>query len=294
MNTRINTLFPIIFVWLWSTGFIGAKYGLPYIEPYFLLVLRFACAIGLLFILARVFKERHLSRREQKGQIFVGVLLHGVYLSGVFFAIKTGISAGIVAIIVGLQPLLTALFSFIWLDKKLKSKQTIGIITGFVGVVLVIVGTNALDNSSINFMGLIACIIGLFGISVGTIIQKKIGQNVPLLSGATYQYIGAIVIVSLLSMNWETQTVEITSSLIFALAWLVFGLSIAALLLLMVVIRAGEIEKVTSYFYLVPPVTVIQTWFLFDEKLSSLSILGCFVSVIGVYFVISTSNQRKT
>lgn len=240
-----------------------------------------------------MFKERYLSKREKIGQILVGVLLHGIYLGGVFFAIKSGISAGIVAIIVGMQPLLTALFSFIWLGKKLKLKQTIGIITGFIGIVLVITGTNVLENSSINFIGFIACIIGLFGISAGSIMQKQIGQNVPLLSGATYQYIGAIVIVFVLSMIWETQTVDVTFSLIFALAWLVFGLSIAALLLLMVVIRAGEIEKVTSYFYLVPPVTIIQTWFLFDERLSALSILGCFISVLGVYFAISTDKDNR-
>ncbi|NSY39772.1 DMT family transporter [Leisingera sp. ANG59] len=290
---RLNNTFPFIFVWLWSTGFIGAKYGLPYIEPHFMLTIRFACAIGLLFLLARLFRERRLSTPEKGGQMLVGMLLHGAYLGGVFYAIKSGMSAGIVAIIVGLQPLVTALFSRFWLAQGLQGLQKLGMCIGFAGTLLVIAGSGKIGEGAVNLGGLTACIIALLGISAGSILQKRAGQGLPLLGGATYQYVGAIAVVFALSMVTETQSVTVTPQLVMAMSWLVLGLSVSALLLLMVVIRAGEIAQVASYFYLVPPATVLQAWILFGERLGGLSIAGCLITVLGVYLVISTDGLGK-
>ncbi len=283
----MKSLFPFIFVWLWSTGFIGAKYGLPYIEPHFMLSIRFAIAIVVLLILARLFQERFLEWTEKKGQLIVGALLHGAYLGGVFYAIKTGMSAGIVSIIVGLQPLLTAMFSRILQGTSLKGLQKAGMLLGFLGTILVIYGSGKVESTAVTGSGLLACVIALIGVSSGSILQKKVGQDLPLLGGASYQYVGAITIVLLLTLFTETQTVTVSAELVIAISWLVFGVSISALLLLMVVIRTGEISRVASYFYLVPPVTVFQAWALFGESLGPTAIMGCAITVIGVYFVVS-------
>lgn len=284
---KLSATYPFVFVWLWSTGFIGAKYGLPYIEPNFMLTIRFACAIVLLFILARLFGERRLDKTEKRGQIAVGTLLHGAYLGGVFFAIKSGMSAGIVAIIVGLQPVLTTLMARIWLGQEIRSLQKFGVGIGLLGTFLVIYGSGQLDGATGNLLALVACIVALFGVSIGSVLQKKSGAVLPLLGGASYQYCGAIFVVGILSALTETQDVHVTTELVLAMSWLVLGLSISALLLLMVVLRAGEMAQVASYFYLVPPATVFQAWLLFGEQLGLVAVTGCFVAVIGVFFVIT-------
>ncbi|MBY5935078.1 DMT family transporter [Tateyamaria omphalii] len=290
---KLSAAFPFIFVWLWSTGFIGAKYGLPYIEPHFMLTIRFGCAIILLALLARLFGERGLNSTERRGQIAVGTLLHGAYLGGVFFAIKSGMSAGVVAIIVGLQPVLTILLARIWLGQQIDVLQRWGVVIGFLGTALVIYGTGKFTGPAGNIVALIACVIALFGISIGSVLQKSSSSDLPLLGGATYQYMGAICVVGLLSAATETQDVNVTVELVLAMSWLIFGLSISALLLLMVVLRSGEMAQVASYFYLVPPATVIQAWLLFDEQLGAVAVAGCLVTVVGVFCVITPAPKIK-
>lgn len=290
---KIQAVYPFIFVWLWSTGFIGAKYGLPYIEPHFMLTVRFGCAIVLLFLLARLFQERRLSGAEKRGQIAVGTLLHGVYLGGVFFAIKSGMSAGVVAIIVGLQPVFTTVIARVWLGQSIDALQKAGMVIGFLGTLLVIYGSGRLDGGMGSWIALLACLLSLFGISIGSVLQKSSGSNLPMLGGASYQYIGAICVVGLLTALTETQEVDVTVELILALSWLLFGLSIAALLLLMVVLRTGEMAQVASYFYLVPPATVLQAWLLFDEQLGWLAVFGCVITGIGVFCVITPAARLR-
>ncbi len=290
----MRSLYPFLFVWLWSTGFIGAKYGLPYIEPYFMLSIRLAIAIGILLLLAKLFRERALEHSEKKGQMLVGTLLHGAYLGGVFFAIKNGMSAGVAAIIVGLQPLLTALLAKIGLGHSLQRRQMLGLGLGFVGTVLVIYGAGKLGTQAPPLSAYLAAIIALIGIASGSVLQKQAGATLPLLSGAAYQYMGAIVLVAMMSAFTESQQVRLTVELIAAMTWLVLGLSVAALLLLMVVIRAGEIAQVASYFYLVPPVTVLQAWWLFDEQLGLVALIGGLITVVGVYCVIAVPSKAAS
>ena len=307
ITMRLTNLIPLIFVWLWSTGFVGAKYGLPYIEPFFMLFVRFVCVIVLLWMIVMLWRQPRATRRQAVGQMGVGLLLHGLYLGGVFFAIKQGIPAGISAVIVGVQPILLSVLERVFLRQPGRphpdnsphyKSQYIGLIAGFIGITLVVGSTNIFDLSmdnlsmaglSINGLsmaGLAANIIALFGISVGTIIQKRIGASVPLLSGSLYQYTGAMVMMLVLTFTLETQAVTPTFELGLALAWLVFGLSILAVVLLMYMIREGEVVKVTSYFYLVPPVTLIQTWLLFDERLNAVALVGCALTVFAVYKVV--------
>jgi len=137
-----------------------------------------------------------------------------------------------------------------------------------------------------SIIGLIANVIALFGIAIGTVIQKRIGGDVPLLSGSLYQYLGAMLLMLALTFTLETQAVTPTFELAMAMLWLVFGLSLLAVVLLMYMIREGEVVKVTSYFYLVPPVTLIQTWLLFDERLNAVALAGCALTVYAVYKVV--------
>ena len=308
---RLTNLIPLIFVWLWSTGFVGAKYGLPYIEPFFMLFVRFVCVIVLFLLIIEIGRHPRATWRQAIGPMFVVLMLHGLYLGGVFYAIKQGIPAGISAVIVGLQPILLSVLERVFLRQPARSSahyrsQYIGLIAGFIGVTLVVTGNGitvtgptgtgitGLTNTGIaglslpdmSIIGLIANVIALSGIAIGTVIQKRIGGDVPLLSGSLYQYLGAILLMLALTFTLETQAVTPTFELALAMLWLVFGLSLLAVVLLMYMIREGEVVKVTSYFYLVPPVTLIQTWLLFDERLNAVALAGCALTVYAVYKVV--------
>ena len=291
MTLKWENIIPLVFVWLWSTGFVGAKYGLPYIEPYFLLFTRFVITLVIFICIMQILKAKRINITEAAGQILVGILLHGAYLGGVFFAINEGVPAGITAIIVGLQPILTVSIGRIWLGQSVNKAQLIGLSLGFFGVSMVIIGNDNMKDISFEITGLIACVIALFSISIGTIIQKRLGQNLPLITSSTFQYLGAAIVMAILTFSMETQYVEYSFTFFAAMIWLIFGLSITAILLLMYMIKQGEMAKVASYFYLVPPVTVIETWFLFDEKLGVIAIIGCILSVYGVFLVISKSKS---
>ena len=294
---RLTNLIPLLFVWLWSTGFVGAKYGLPYIEPFFILFVRFVCVIVLFFLIIEIGRHPRATWRQALGQMVVGIMLHGLYLGGVFYAIKQGVPAGISAVIVGLQPLLLSVLERVFFYQPARQSQYkskyIGLVAGFIGITLVVASNKSFDigiagQGGMSTAGLVANVIALFGIAIGTIIQKRIGGSVPLLSGSLYQYMGAMLMMLILTFSLETQAVTPTIELALALLWLVFGLSILAVVLLMYMIREGEVVKVTSYFYLVPPVTLVQTWLLFDETLNAVAMLGCALTVYAVYKVVRT------
>ena len=291
MSWKLTKTAPFIFVWLWSTGFIGAKYGLPYIEPFFMLSVRFSIVLIIFFIAMQFFRANWLDRKSSLQQIFIGALIHGAYLAGIFFAIKEGVPAGLAAIIVGLQPIVTSIIGKFFLEQSLKPQQLIGLTLGFSGICLVILEKMNFQSEQGSLIGLFACTVSLLSISVGTILQKKMGAKVPLLTGSLYQYIGALLVVGLLTFNLESQHVTYTLQLYLAMAWLIIGLSIFAILLLLYMIREGEVAKVTSYFYLVPPVAVLQTWWLFDEKLGALAIFGGLLTVLGVVLVVKYQKQ---
>ena len=293
MHLNLTKIAPFLFVWLWSTGFIGAKYGLPYIEPFFMLFVRFCFVILIFLILIKIYRSTWLNQTQSMQQVFIGTLIHGGYLGGVFFAIKLGVPAGITAIIVGLQPIVTTLIGRIFLNQALNGKQAIGLLLGFVGIALVILENASVDTQNMNVLGLGACLVALICISLGTVLQKRLAGDVSLLTGSFYQYIGAIIVITLLTFSTETQEVLYTTELFIAMAWLVIGLSVLAILLLLYMIREGEVSKVTSYFYLVPPAAVIQSWLLFDERLGVLAIIGSILTVIGVVFVVKSTTIKE-
>ena len=281
---------PAIFVLLWSTGFIGAKFGLPYAEPFTFLFIRFVLTLLLLIPLALLMRIPWPTSPRLWTHIAIsGFLVHGAYLGGVFYGIYLGMPAGLAALLVGLQPLLTAAFAGPLLGEKLTRLQWVGLSLGLIGICLVLgskleIGESLFDGFGIS--ALLCVTAALMGISLGTLYQKRYCTSMPLLSGAVIQYLAAGGLLGSGALLFETRQVEWSSTFILTLAWLVLILSIAAILLLMALIKKGEASRVASLFYLVPPVTALQAWWLFDERLPLLGLAGMVIAITGVVMVI--------
>lgn len=215
-----------------------------------------------------------------------GLLVHGAYLGGVFAAIKLGMPAGIAAIMVGVQPLLTALLSWHFMQATLRSGQWLGLTLGLVGVVIIILSTRDTGSTELDGLAILATLIALFGISIGTLYQKRFGGGTDLLAGSLWQYVSTALLMAILAWGFEERTVIWDTQLILALGWLVFGLSVSAILLLMLMIREGESAKVASYFYLVPAVVSVEAWLLFGESLPWIAIAAIGLTIFGVYLVV--------
>lgn len=291
---------PVVFVLLWSTGFIGAKFGLPYAEPFTFLFVRFVLTLALLLPL--VLLMRISWPRDAKLWAHIGVsglLVHGAYLGGVFYGIYLGMPAGLASLLVGLQPLLTAACAGPLLNERLTTRQWLGLGLGLLGITLVLGSKLELGESLFQGFGLgalFSVLAALAGISLGTLYQKRFCTTMPLLSGAVIQYVAAGLLLGLGALLFETRQIDWTPTFILTLGWLVLILSIAAILLLMALIKRGEASRVASLFYLVPPVTALQAWWLFDERLPLLGLGGMAVAIIGVVLVVhkgkSTSSRR--
>ena len=278
---------PALFVWLWSTGFIGGKFGLPYAEPFTLLLIRMLLTLIPLGILAVAMKSRWPGWRGAGHLAVTGVLVHGFYLGGVFYAIDQGMPAGVVSLIVGLQPLVTALAAVVFLREPVSGRQWTGLGLGLLGVALVLVeklGTPAAD-TGVPPLTLIWALLALVGISLGTVYQKRFGTGVDLVAGTMIQYAAAATVFGIGAFTLETRDVQWTLQFQLALGWLVFGLSVSAILILMWLIRRGAASQVASLFYLVPPVTALEAFLLFDERLGPIAIIGGLVAITGVGLV---------
>ncbi|MCB2101884.1 MAG: DMT family transporter [Rhodobacterales bacterium] len=279
-----DTLTPALFVVLWSTGFIGAKLGLPHAEPFTFLFLRFAILAVLLTVVALVLRAPWPADRAAVGRMVVaGLMVHGAYLGGVFAGIHWGVPAGLAALIVGVQPLLTAVAAGPVLGERVTGRQWLGLMIGLAGVVLVLWDKLSLNRE--HAVGVAFCLFALVGITAGTLYQKRHGAAMDLRTGSAIQFAAAAVPMGLLALAFETRVVEWTGSFIFALAWLVVVLSLGAISLLYILIRRGAASKVASLFYLVPPVTAVIAYFLFGETLGPAAILGMGLAVVGVALV---------
>ncbi len=283
-------LAPFVFVFFWSTGFIGARYGLPYAEPFTFLALRMVIATAMMVGLAVLLRSAWPSSWRQSGQIAIsGLLLHAGYLGGVFFAIDRGMPAGISSLIVGLQPILTAVIAQAMLRESVNRTQWLGLVLGFAGVAVVVVermrSNEGVDTSTV-IAADIAIFIALLSTTAGTIYQKRFGGTMPLASGTAIQYGVTAVIIGLLALTTETMEIDWTARFVFALGWQVIILSLAAITLLMILIRQNSVSRLSSYLYLVPPLTAVEAYLLFDERLSLAAIGGMAMVVIGVALVV--------
>lgn len=279
---------PAVFVVLWSTGFIGAKFGLPYAEPFTFLSLRFLAVIALLAGVAAVTQAPWPKERRLVGHLAVsGLLVHGLYLGGVFAAIRAGLPSGLTALVVGLQPLLTAVVAGQLLGELVSRRQWIGLGLGLAGVAMVLsTRLTGLEWDVLPWGALGFSLVALLGMTAGTLYQKRFCTGMDLRTGAVVQYMAAAALIAPLAVMTETMRVQWTGSFVFALTWLVLVLSVGAISLLMTLIRMGEAARVASLFYLVPPVTALMAWGLFDERLDAGSLGGMALTAAGVALVV--------
>jgi len=278
----LSRLAPGLFVVLWATGFVGARYAMPWAEPFTFLALRFSVAFLLFVLLAFTVGAKWAGGRGALNAVIAGFLMQGVYLGGVFWAIHRGMPAGLAALIAGLQPLITAILAGAFLGDRVLARHWAGIAIGFFGVMVVVLPSLRVGAGGVTAATLLASVIAVVGMSVGTIWQKRHGGGVDLVTGTAWQYLGGVVPMIAAALLFEDRHVVVNGEFVFALAWLVIVLSVGAILLLMLMIREGEVAKVASLFYLVPAVTAIMTWVLFDERLTPLQIGGMALTCLGV------------
>lgn len=287
----IKRFIPASFVVLWATGFIGARYAMPWAEPFTFLAIRFVIAAILFAGVAVLLGSRKATRDEALHSTMAGVLMHGVYLGAVFWAIHRGMPAGFSALIVGLQPLITAVLAGRFLGEAILPRHWAGLAVGLVGVVIVLWPKLGMVGGGVTAATLTASLVSVLAMSAGTIWQKRYASGGDLVSATMWQYVGGSVVMILGSLAFETRAVTVNGELIFAMAWLVLVLSVGAIFLLMVMIRDGEMSKVASLFYLVPAVTAVIAWMLFDEQLNLLQIAGMAIATLGVG--LATAGQAR-
>lgn len=285
MRAFFDKAVPGIFVLLWSTGFIGSKLGAPHIEPFVFLTIRFALVLPVMLALAIVLRAHWPRRGAEWAHCFAaGVLIHGVYLGGIFYAIDNGMPAGISALFLGLQPLLTALLAGPVLGEKVTPRHWLGLAVGAIGLLLVVGPRIGGDTSGLSMVNVLACLAAAAGIAVGTIYQKRFVVGIDLIPGTLLQYFGALALVMPLS-TLEDWQIAWTGELIIAMTWLVLVLSIGAVLLLMVLIKRGSASRVSSLFYLAPVATAVEGYLLFGETLSLVQVVGAAL-VVGALLII--------
>jgi len=276
---------PGLFVLLWSTGFIGAKLGVPYAEPFTFLSLRCTLVILLMLPLAVLLRARWPGTVREGAHIAVaGALMHGGYLGGCFAAVYHGMPAGVIALLVGLQPILTAFAAAPLLGERVTRVQWLGLVLGFGGVALVVWEKLALH--ALNGVSVAWAVLALASITSGTLYQKRYCPQFDLRAGSVIQFSAALLILLTLALLTETREVRWTGEFVFALAWLVLVLSIGAISLLFHLIQHGEATRVSSLFYLTPLTTAAMAYFIFGETLNPAALLGMVIGIAGVALVI--------
>ena len=284
----LQRIAPMLFVLLWSTGFIGAKLGLPYAGPMTFLAVRFL-AVAVLTAPFAVLSGALWPRRPALllHIAVVGLLMQFVYLGGVFIGISRGVPAGISALIVGLQPILTAALAGLVLGEKIRPRQWLGLVLGLVGVALVVVNPALLERDRLGAAGV--TIVAMIAITVGTLYQKRFCTGADLRAAIVIQNAVAGLAMAPFALMFEPATIEWSPQFIFAIAWLAIVLSLGASMLLLYLIRHGAASRVTSLFYLTPAVTAVMAFLLFGEKLSPLALVGMVLAAAGVWAVNSTA-----
>lgn len=280
---QIFNIISIIFVILWSSAFITSKIIVDNAPPFLSLSIRFGI-VALFFFLFFIFfsKNKYISFNAFKDASISGLLFHGLYLGGVFFALSKGISATLIALIVSLQPILTSFLAKIYLNETLTKFQCLGIILGFSGVSLIII------SDLINGLTLIAFfsgIIGLISSSFGIIWQKKIGSDLSLSGNNFLQALSASIFHLFLALCFEEFFINFSNDFILAMSWQIFAVSLGAFLILMWLLSNNKANETSSLFFLVPPVSALLAFLILEETFTSFDFLGLFLSCLGVFMV---------
>lgn len=273
---------PVVFILLWSSAFISAKYGLPDAGPFSFLLTRFVIVFLLFGGIAIALRRPWPRGRMLVNLLCVGILMHGFYLGGVFFAISHGMPAGLSALVVSTQPVLTAGLGVWLLDERPAPAQWLGIALGAAGVVLVLWPRLGGD---IPFIGFASCIVSLLAITFGTIWQKRHGGGMDLVSGNAMQALAAAMFYGAIVLVFEPYRVNWTVEFSLAMGWLVLAVSLGAVSILMVLIKSGTAAATTSLFFLVPPASAIMAWIAFGEALGPIGLAGLGITTTGVWLV---------
>jgi Permeases of the drug/metabolite transporter (DMT) superfamily len=284
-----DRLAPALFVLLWSTGWLVAKFAVAHADPLTFMAARHAlAAIAFTGLCLAVGAAWPRQRAAVWHGMVSGVFLHGLYLAGVWWAIGQGVPAGLSGIIAGLQPLLTAAMAPLLIGERLRPLQKIGVVVGFIGI-LIAISPQLLDTMEKGLAGLgfpvMVNLLAMFSVTYGTLYQKRHLQQGDLLSIAVLQFVGAFIVTLPLALLVEDLRFDWTGEAIFAMAWSVFGISMGAVGLLLYLIRRGQVSRAASLIYLMPPVVAIEALFLFGEPLTLPMIAGTVIVVAGVYMV---------
>jgi|TARA_X000000368_G_C22955304_1_gene678499 drug/metabolite transporter (DMT)-like permease len=277
----MTRLFPLIFIILWASAFVTSKAIVDDSSPFAALSFRFGL-VSLGFFIFCIFTNSKiiLSFNDFIKASIIGICFHGLYLGGVFYAISENLSVGITAIIVSLQPILTAIFAGPFLKEVVTWKQWVGIMLGFFGTLLVI----GMDiGESIPIIGLIASLIGLTAITSGTLLQRKIGGNIPLATSNLYQAFSAFIFLLMITFLFEKSFINFSLNFILSMSWQVIFVSFGAFTILQYLINTGTASRTATLFFLVPPVSVVMAWLFLNEKMTILDISGLIIATLGVY-----------
>lgn len=271
---------PPLFVLIWATGFIVARIVAPHTEPLTFLLVRYVLAIAVLVVIVMLARVRWpRDARTWCNSLIAGILLHGFYLGGVFWAVKHGLPAGITALVAGLQPLVTGLLAMPLLGERVSPRRWFGIGLGFLGAVLVILPKLGVGAPPV---ALGVAVLAMLSITLGTIWQKRTAGALDMRVNAVIQYLGAAAVTAPVVLLTESGHMDLSWALLAGLAWAVFGLSIGAIGLLLYLIRHGAVTGVATLLYLVPPVAAVMAYLLFGETLSWVQIVGMAFAALGV------------
>jgi drug/metabolite transporter (DMT)-like permease len=290
---------PAVFVLIWSTGFIVAKFGLPFAPPLTFLTIRYILSIACFLVWIGISRAVWPSDKKQWCHLAVtGVLMHGGYLAGVWIAVKGGMGSGLVALMVGFQPILTAL----WLSglgasttanpaqAVVSKRQWLGLLLGLAGLLLVVARKFGATNE-VTLLTFIAAVFALFSITVGTLYQK-IHVTTSDVRTANVIQLGAALVVTLPFAMFEAEAIRWNASFIGAMAWAVLALTLGGSSLMFMLIQRGAATTVTSLLYLVPPTTALMAWVLFGEAITFVTIFGIVLTAIGVSLVVRPARQN--
>lgn len=270
-----------LFIFFWASGFVAAKYGLPYAEPFTLMAARFVVASAIMVPACFLLKAEWPKSSVAVLHILIaGFGIQAVYLSGVYYGISLGVSTGVTALVVGLQPLLTGVLAGFVLNEKVTRQNWIGLFLGFVGLALIVWDRVASPTDTL--WGIGALILGLFGITLGTLYQKKFCGTFDIRTGVALQTVLSCILMIAIAASFETMHIDWTADFVFAVLWSAIGLSVIASCLYYWLIQRGAAARVTSLIYLSPPTTAVMGWAMFGEILSWIAIGGMAVAMVGV------------
>ena len=282
---------PAIFVALWSTGFVVARYATRDAGPLTFLGVRMFIAAALLLLIATAMRAPRMTRSDWSAASIVGVFMHAIYLGGVFVAIDNGLPSGLSALIAGLHPVATSVAARVFLREQLTRKQIYGVCLGLVGVLAVVIEKLQDTKGGVTKTAMIAMMISIFGLTIGTLVQRALGKEMPLLRGTATQYLASGLVLAVASGFSEQWRFEITGNTVFSMLWAVVVLSLGAVLLMMTLLARHTAAKVSSLFFLTPALSTIEGAILFDERLGALAIVGLVIAIIGVRLTMQSTAE---